>query len=48
MFSHVTIGTNAPNRALVFYDRLLVPLGLARIAQHGDAAGYAAAEDASP
>ena len=48
MFSHVTIGTNAPGRALVFYDRLLIPLGLARIAQHGDAVGYAAAEDASP
>ena len=31
MLSHVTLGTNDLARALAFYDRLLAPLGLARL-----------------
>jgi catechol 2,3-dioxygenase-like lactoylglutathione lyase family enzyme len=50
MFSHVTLGTNDADRAIAFYDALLVPLGLARI-EGGPGqgfAGYARAPDATP
>jgi catechol 2,3-dioxygenase-like lactoylglutathione lyase family enzyme len=31
MFSHVTIGTHDLNRAIVFYDAVLAPLGIERV-----------------
>jgi len=40
MFSHVTVGSNDVPRAKVFYDSLLAPLGLSRLADHPEAAGY--------
>lgn len=36
MFSHVTLGTNDMKRARAFYDALLAPLGLKRLADYGD------------
>ena len=31
MFSHVTLGTDDPERAVAFYDALLAPLGIVRL-----------------
>lgn len=36
MFSHVTIGTHDLARATAFYDAVLAPLGIARVASQYD------------
>ncbi len=36
MFSHVTLGSNDMARARAFYDAVLAPLGLKRLADYGD------------
>lgn len=44
MFSHVTIGTNDPDRAFAFYDAVFGALGIQRF-HHGDGhAAYGEAE----
>lgn len=48
MFSHVTIGSDDLPRAGAFYDAVLAPLGLRRIAAEDGALGWAAAPDATP
>jgi catechol 2,3-dioxygenase-like lactoylglutathione lyase family enzyme len=40
MFSHVTVGSNDVAKAKSFYDGLLKPLGLTRMADYPEAAGY--------
>ncbi len=40
MFSHVTVGTNDVARAKTFYDGVGKALGLARLADYPEAAGY--------
>ena len=40
MFSHLTVGINNVARAKAFYDGVGKPLGLSRLADHPDAAGY--------
>ena len=40
MFSHVTVGTNDVARAKTFYDGVGKALGLERLADYPEAAGY--------
>ena len=40
MFSHFTVGTNDVAKAKAFYDSIGKPLGLQRLADYPDAAGY--------
>ena len=40
MFSHVTVGSNDVARAKSFYDGIAKALGLARLADYAEAAGY--------
>lgn len=40
MFSHVTVGSNNVTRAKAFYDGIAKPLGLSRLADYPEAAGY--------
>lgn len=50
MYSHVTLGTNDPRRAIAFYDAVLAVLGIKR--QEADPgkgyAGYATAPEVTP
>ena len=40
IISHVSIGTNDPDRALAFYDRVLATIGAKRILDFPGAVGY--------
>lgn len=40
MVSHISIGTNDFDRALVFYDKVLATLGCKRIMEHSGAVAY--------
>ena len=40
MFSHVTVGSNDVARTKTFYDGIAKALGLARLADYAEAAGY--------
>ncbi len=40
MFSHVTVGSNNVARSKAFYDGIAKALGLARLADYPEAAGY--------
>lgn len=40
ILSHVSIGTNAFDRALAFYDKVLTPLGCRRLMSHPGAVAY--------
>jgi catechol 2,3-dioxygenase-like lactoylglutathione lyase family enzyme len=48
MFSHITLGTNDIEKAKAFYDATLTPLGLARLADFPEAAGYGPAGGKPP
>lgn len=48
MLSHVTLGTDDTARAGRFYDAVLATLGLARIADHANAMGWARGAEATP
>ena len=40
LISHVSIGTDAVERAMAFYDTVLQPLGARRIMEHSGAVAY--------
>ena len=40
ILSHVSIGTNDFEKAVVFYDRVLATIGSRRIMKHGEAVAY--------
>ncbi len=40
ILSHASLGVAALDRAVVFYDAALAPLGVVRLWQYADAAGY--------